>query len=240
MFALGCIIFKIVTGQMLFPNDWGIWQWARQGRTDFTWPDSRPGSQLSDLGVLARNLLAIEPPKRPGAVETRDFLYRIRTGLEPERNEGLTSDPFFYVEDGVHDTVPNPAATPTVQPALRFMSKHKPGVPAKPEPRIAQTLSKFEDLRAAFSAEVESIPRTVAAGVPPTFEERRILRQHTHRIEEILLQVDSVEFPADTSSEEKALLRRTRGDLVSSINAVLVGIEQHMQLVTLQGSSVSM
>ena len=124
MFALGCIIFKIVTGQMLFTSDWEVREYAQQMTSIFPnrWPESSLGTTLNDIGVLASNLLEIDPSLRPGASEARKRISRIRTGREPETKESPTSDPFFDMEDAAPaQRAATSGALPIVQPALRYI-----------------------------------------------------------------------------------------------------------------------
>jgi hypothetical protein len=112
--------------------------------------------------------------------------------------------------------------------------------PRSAAPTVAQTLQKYTDLRGTLMTELGNIPDTIVLGVAPTFEEREILQQHMRVLEEILLRVDSVEILEDLSPEDRVSIRRARGELVTSINSVLVGIEQHLQPGTPSGSAGSM
>ena len=85
IFALGCILYEVTTGQKLFPDDWNIHGYALKGEPIFPnlWPDCDPGSRLFNLGVLAQSLLEIEPLNRPSAAETAAILQLIRQGKIP-------------------------------------------------------------------------------------------------------------------------------------------------------------
>jgi hypothetical protein len=82
MFALGCILFEVTTGQKLFPDDWNIREYALKGEPIFPnmWPACVPGSRLNSLGDLAQALLDVDPFKRPSAMETAFALDSIRLG----------------------------------------------------------------------------------------------------------------------------------------------------------------
>ena len=59
------------------------------------------------------------------------------------------------------------------------------------------------------------------------------------RVEEVLLRADAIEIPMNLAPEDVSSLRRARGDLISSINATLAGIEQYLQPGTPGGSAGS-
>ena len=82
MFALGCILYEVTTGQKLFPDDWNIREYAMKGEPVFpnSWPKCEPESRLSSLGELAQLLLEVDPFSRPSAVETDGTLQLIRHG----------------------------------------------------------------------------------------------------------------------------------------------------------------
>src|SRR5579871_6842073 len=69
IFALGCIIFEIITGQKLFASDWEVLQYAEGSKCVFPdlWPSAASGSRLYMLRRLASTLLEIDPMSRPGA-----------------------------------------------------------------------------------------------------------------------------------------------------------------------------
>ena len=93
IFALGCILYEVTTGQKLFLDDWNIREYALKGEPVFPnlWPECAPGSRLFNLGVLAQSLLEIDPFNRPSAVETADILQLIRQGKIPP--VGKLNDP---------------------------------------------------------------------------------------------------------------------------------------------------
>jgi len=123
VFALGCIVFEIITGQKLFSSDWAVHEYAQKGSPIIPeqWPVATPGSRLYDLGQLTSTLLSIEPTRRPGAVEIRRQLRLIRSPLAPHEEHGdqYADDEFFSLQN--FDTpAPTAAPNPTVLPALRF------------------------------------------------------------------------------------------------------------------------
>jgi serine/threonine protein kinase len=119
MFALGCIVFKVITGQMLFSSDWAVGQYANTGILPEHWPPSAPGSKLKDLGILMESLLAVDAIQRPGAKATLRELARIRGDPESETSEGEIVDPVFGLETEVLTT--SVRTRPGVLPALRII-----------------------------------------------------------------------------------------------------------------------
>lgn len=85
MFALGCILYELTTGQKLFTDDWKIQEYVMKGEPMFPalWPSCIHQSRLYSLGVLAQSLLQVDPLKRPGALETNSNLLVIQMGEVP-------------------------------------------------------------------------------------------------------------------------------------------------------------
>jgi serine/threonine protein kinase len=83
IFALGCILYEVTTGQKSFPTDWAIRELSHGGGSEFEigprWPSSIPGSRLHSLGILAQLMLLTDPRMRPSAKEVREQLSVIRT-----------------------------------------------------------------------------------------------------------------------------------------------------------------
>jgi hypothetical protein len=128
MFALGCIIFRVIMGQMPFRSDWEIHKYANEMKPIFPerWPPADPGTQLYNIGLLMSSLLAINPIQRPGASETERRLHRIGDGMDyVDIQVGPDSvvDPFFNVDDGECSADVSSTAEPMVQPALRFATR---------------------------------------------------------------------------------------------------------------------
>ena len=71
MFALGCILYEIVTRKKLFSGDVAVWVYSskKDPLVPRIWPDSAVGSMNHSLGRLAHELVEIEASKRPGAAE---------------------------------------------------------------------------------------------------------------------------------------------------------------------------
>jgi serine/threonine protein kinase len=123
IFALGCIIFEIITGQKLFPTDWAVLQYALEARSIFPdrWPTAAPGSRLYMLGKLASTLLEIDPTLRPGAEETRKRL-RNMMGLDPfdQLRSPVPVDHLFIPHDESNILAGgSSSAIPTVQTGFR-------------------------------------------------------------------------------------------------------------------------
>jgi serine/threonine protein kinase len=122
MFALGCIIFKIVTGEMVFGSDWYISEYARGLRKPIfpdRWPIADLGTPVSDIGILASDLLAIDPTQRPGAGQAELRLYRIGDGSATDVGCDPTTDVFFHV-DGRASNNDVLTGHPAVQSGLKF------------------------------------------------------------------------------------------------------------------------
>ena len=62
MFALGCIIYEIVTRKKLFSGDVAVWVYAskKDPLVPRIWPDSTIGSMIHSLGRLVHELVEIE------------------------------------------------------------------------------------------------------------------------------------------------------------------------------------
>jgi serine/threonine protein kinase len=83
MFALGCILYEVTTGQKLFSDDWAIREYATKGGEDFPslWPPCEVGTRLYSLKTLAQSLLEVDPSNRLGAEDTYSILKLIRCGV---------------------------------------------------------------------------------------------------------------------------------------------------------------
>lgn len=122
LFALGCIIFRIVTGEMVFGSDWDVSEYARGLRPPIfpdRWPSAELGTKVSDIGILASDLLTIDPTQRPGAGQTESRIYRIRQSGWVEIDFDPTADAFFDVDGGAPNN-DGPIGHPTVQSGLKF------------------------------------------------------------------------------------------------------------------------
>ena len=80
MFAFGCIVFELLVGKQLFDSDWATLDYAQHERT-IPWPPYQD-SRLRDLGILTSDLLARDPSKRIGAMETQRRLLALDTKSE--------------------------------------------------------------------------------------------------------------------------------------------------------------
>src|ERR1700738_4270707 len=68
IFALGCILYEVTTGEKLFPSDFATLQYSLD-ETPIRWPESEPGTRLELLGRLARAMLTRDPVIRASARE---------------------------------------------------------------------------------------------------------------------------------------------------------------------------
>jgi serine/threonine protein kinase len=162
MFALGCIIFKVITGQMLFSSDWALGRYADTGILPENWPPSAPGSQLEYLGILTECLLVIDPIQRPGAGATLRELTRIKGDRNSDMIEGEIVDPIFGLE-----TEPTTAVrtTPEVLPALR-------NIGGEPTKRIQDQRNNLNAMQleneSAFLRSIALAQNAPTAPSPPT------------------------------------------------------------------------
>src|SRR6202022_1721504 len=81
IFALGCILYEVTTGQKLFPSDLATLQYSLNA-SPILWPESEPGTRLESLGKLAFAMLAVDPVMRPSAPEVKIGLHAIRKDLQ--------------------------------------------------------------------------------------------------------------------------------------------------------------
>jgi hypothetical protein len=90
MFALGCIIYEVVTCRKLFASDFAVWEHAMKKDPLLLriWPDCVVGSPFHGLGRLADELVEIEVLKRPGAAEVTRKLEMIKA-TDPRGNQSL-------------------------------------------------------------------------------------------------------------------------------------------------------
>jgi len=79
IFALGCILYEVTTGEKLFPNDLATLQYSLMG-SPILWPESDPGTPLESLGKLALAMLMIDPGMRLSAREVKRRLDAIQKG----------------------------------------------------------------------------------------------------------------------------------------------------------------
>jgi eukaryotic-like serine/threonine-protein kinase len=77
IFALGCITFELTTGEKLFPTDYATIQYGSNS-SSIPWPTAELGTRLDSLRKLAKEMLAINPPMRPGASMVQRRLHAIR------------------------------------------------------------------------------------------------------------------------------------------------------------------
>ena len=98
IFALGCIIFEIITSEKLFSSDWKVQEYGEKGNSIFPerWSFATSGSHLYDLGHLTSTMLSIDLTQRPNAMEIRRQLHQFHIGQSsPEANADVPSDNDF-------------------------------------------------------------------------------------------------------------------------------------------------
>ena len=85
IFALGCIVYEIFTGEKLFWDDFAIVNYAAQGRLHESvwWPEATEGKTkcLSSLEPLVASMLENNYRKRPSARDIQKHLQDIRAGI---------------------------------------------------------------------------------------------------------------------------------------------------------------
>jgi len=96
IFAFGCIIYEIVTGQKLFWDDFAIITYAASGVVSSTimWPEAAGETEhkIASLEKLVASLLELDALKRPNASNIRNELFRIRLN-EIDETEPMTGIP---------------------------------------------------------------------------------------------------------------------------------------------------
>ena len=122
MFALGCIIYEIVTGEKLFADDWAIRDYARTEDNILPdrWPHALPDTPLFTLSKLTAAMVERNPLKRPSATEALKRLNLIEVGVY---EEAMATEE----QDLLHSSVPliasvTQAVIPTVQPRFRLQT----------------------------------------------------------------------------------------------------------------------
>ena len=128
IFALGCIIFEIITSQKLFSSDWEVGEYTRKGDSIFPerWSFATPGSRLYNLGHLTSTMLSIDPTQRPNAAEIRRQLRQFQMHpSSPESSAEAPGDDDFFVLPNPDTLGPTAPANPTVQSGLRFLGEAK-------------------------------------------------------------------------------------------------------------------
>ena len=121
IFALGSIIYEILTGRKLFSSDWSIlWRWEI-GNAIFPelWPPFIPETRLHWLGMPTSSLLDNDAKVRPGAKQTKQYLHNIRVGLHPfmPSIDSILEEDIFLEEEGM-SILPDQREV-TVQTAFR-------------------------------------------------------------------------------------------------------------------------
>ena len=121
LFAVGCIIFEIVTGNNLFKSDWEISEYARKKDSILSnrWPVAPIESRLHRLGDLCTELLSIEPQFRPGASQTFERLQNIRNGIVTSTS---MPEEMFPPNDNAVGTAAKLHPNATIQPAYRLFN----------------------------------------------------------------------------------------------------------------------
>jgi serine/threonine protein kinase len=111
IFAIGCIIFEMLTAQKLFPNDWAVLQYVQSDTSILTsrWPPYLPETRLHWLGAITSSLLARDPISRPAAIRTKRMLQAIRTGVNPfDQLQDLTFEDDGFIEEESNFISPRP------------------------------------------------------------------------------------------------------------------------------------
>jgi len=183
----------------------------------------------------------MHPQHAPGTMHNGLMESPIIDELPPSIEPPAPTPPQYFPEPQ-----PNPNKRGSRRPSFRRDSMVPTPTPPHDTPhpldaaaRVAETHRKYADLRAELNKELSSIPRTIDIDAPPTQNERVLLQAHMLRLEEVLLRADAIAIPLDVPREDVSSLRGARGDLVSSINVTLAGIEQYLQPGTPSGSAGS-
>jgi eukaryotic-like serine/threonine-protein kinase len=84
IFALGCIVYEIITGYKLFHNDFAIINYSAKGKLHSVWwPESTEASsgRLISLERLVASMLETDHRRRPSARDIQKELENIRAGI---------------------------------------------------------------------------------------------------------------------------------------------------------------
>jgi serine/threonine protein kinase len=95
VWAFGCILYELSTGQKLFPNDWAVMEYVTKGALKFplAWPenslvgveDCAPKLSLDAYTDFSKNLLStldLVSSSRPKALDLANTYYRALSILE--------------------------------------------------------------------------------------------------------------------------------------------------------------
>jgi serine/threonine protein kinase len=110
IFALGCIIYEILTGRKLFPTDWSVLQHWEAGGSNLipkSWPRCPPGTRLYSLGMLTSRMLDNDSAMRPAASQIKCYLRNIRIGLDPFTPSEDSMKENIYLEDSSRLILPD-------------------------------------------------------------------------------------------------------------------------------------
>jgi serine/threonine protein kinase len=188
IFALGCILYEITTGQKLFSSDWAIREYSVGGNANIPlWPSSTPGMPLHSLGTLTMSMLSIDPLLRPSALEVREQLQLIRLGrfdesliaprdaeLQVKSHEGGTKGQDHYKMGVLNATLPAksigllPSIPPLVRPSVHPRYRQRPPSDKRGADWIDSNGPVYDDRLSAlnsepftFSVSQDSPPQTV-------------------------------------------------------------------------------
>lgn len=78
IFAFGCILYEIVTGQRLFPDDWASLSYSKTGLLPTTvWWPPLGRLMMSNLEYLVASMLQLAPSLRPSSMAVQESLKSI-------------------------------------------------------------------------------------------------------------------------------------------------------------------
>jgi hypothetical protein len=112
--------------------------------------------------------------------------------------------------------------------SVRRDSQPLPEFRAPPPVPVNRALNSYSVLRGKLDRELSTVPISIQEDMPPTADEQKSLQHLVHRLEDIIAEVDAVEFPVEPE-EAVVTARKTRRELITDIMAAIDGIEKHVQ-----------
>ena len=112
--------------------------------------------------------------------------------------------------------------------SLRRDSRPLPESRAPPPVPVNRVIISYAVLREKLERELLTVPISIQEDMPPTTDEQKTLQHLVYKLEDILAEVDAVEFLAEPE-ETVIIARKTRRELIADIMAAIDGIEKHIQ-----------
>ena len=86
IFALGCVIYEILTGLKLFSDDWAVHEYAQTNIQIVAdrWPRARLNTPLFEFRKMTAEMVKIDPFRRPNAETVLRRLFLIKGGVSQD------------------------------------------------------------------------------------------------------------------------------------------------------------